>query len=167
MALFGKGKEKFLKQLADEKPISLNSNPADGYSPEENAFWASFVNEFVESQEWHVAVKRLIHYWREIDASAYPIYKPLQSLEDWELAYGTELWVVYDFATTYVEFGEILEIDPSLSAEARVFLAEYFCALARKMDGHDIRGFVEVIKDQIETFGEESIRNQGSAILFQ
>lgn len=139
----------------------------DELSEQEEAFWASFVNDFVVSDEWFAAMTRLIHYWRSMDTNAHPMYKPLQSLSDWELAYATEGWVVYEFITTYVQYGELDGIDPAIGAETRTFISEYIAALARQMDEEEIIGMVETLRSLIKRFGIEDLQSEGSASRFK
>ena len=162
MPLFRRKSSEPITQIDQKAPDEYDAH----WTPEEKAFWASFVNEFVVSDEWIRTMKQLIEYWRGIDSNVYPIYLPLQELQDWELALGTEIWIIYDFATTYAEYGLVDGIDPSLSSETRIFLSEYFAALARKMSESDITGLVSVVKNQIEVFGEADARSEGSASKF-
>ena len=141
--------------------------PEVEFSEQEEGFWASFVHDFVISDEWFATMTRLIEYWRGIDTDAYPMYAPLQTLSDWELAYATEVWVVYEFISTYVQYGELDGIDPEIGAETRTFISEYFAALARKMDEGDINGFAETLKSQIKRFGVEDLQSEGSASRFK
>jgi hypothetical protein len=141
--------------------------PAVEFSEQEAGFWASFVHDFVISDEWFATMRRLIEYWRGIDTDAYPMYEPLQTLSDWELAYATEVWVVYEFISTYVQYGELDGIDPEIGSETRTFISEYFAALARKMDEGDINGFVETLKSQIKQFGVKDLQSEGSASRFK
>jgi len=157
---FNSGKE-FLNS------ISNNASTPIELTEQEEAFWASFVHDFVVSDEWFSAMSGLIDYWRSIDIDAYPMYAPLQELSDWELAYGTELWVIYEFITTYVQYGELDGIDPAIGSEARTFISQYLAALARKMNESDIEGFVETLESQIESFGAEDLQSEGSASRFK
>lgn len=144
------------------KLIAENPLPEIELTEEEDQFWASFVHEFVNSEEWYLTVKRLIGYWRGIDVDSYPMYEPLQALSDWELAYGTEVWIVYDFISNYVQYGEIDDINPEVSAETRKFISEFFAAKARQMNESDIKGFVDVLKSQIDQFGIDGLKKDSS-----
>ena len=155
-------KKDSLEQFLEDNPL-----PVVELSEQEEGFWASFVHDFVISYEWFATMTRLIEYWRGIDTDAYPMYEPLQTLSDWELAYATEVWIVYEFIGTYVRYGELDGIDPAIGAETRTFISEYLAALARKMDEGDINGFVETLKSQIKQFGVEDLQSEGSATRFK
>ena len=163
--------EKFSRKSGDPDYVAklIAENPAPSYelSEDESVFWGTFVNEFILSDEWVQSMTRLIEYWRQIDVNNYPMYEPLQELTDWELAYATEVWIVYEFIDTFVKYGEIEELDPVVGGETRAFVAEYLCALARKMDETDIKGFISVLKSQIAQFGIEDLKSEGSGLRFK
>jgi len=146
--------------------VDTNPTPEVELTPDEEEFWASFVNTFVISDEWYAAMTGLINFWREMDTDVYKMYSPLQELSDWELAAATELWIIYDFITTYVQWAVVDGIEPVLKPAARKFLAGYFVAMACKMDQGDIEGFIEVFKSQIKDFGSEAVKSEGAASRF-